>query len=276
MKKIAAILITLLLFSSCRQMVVEERMDCPRFLFFDIRNADSFNTYDPTFLTVSSHPESSLSDDAESTVHAVQDQDFFFTVQGTEAVKGYGLIGYEKLNRRASEWTAPLGQDYAPLFRFSYLEPTQEESFVVPAEFVKEYCHLTIQFTGTDTYASTDGVFPFDIVVKSQTCGIDAMSGIPVRGPFEVHPKEQTQGFFEMTLPRLADQQLNLELYGREGVSSHPGHNNTLNLYAILADEGITWKEKNLPDIDIRINYQELTIGVKVYPWAESLLTYEY
>ena len=275
MKKYLFILAAAAALASCRELVLEDRTQCPSFLFLEITNAGRFLDLDDIHATVYSHPKSSLIDERETTVKSIQDKETYFVVRGTGAVRGYGLLGYDRLIPQGSEWTVPVGQDYPPLFRFHYLEPVRDESFIVPVEFVKDHCRVSLQFVGTETFPSSDGRFPFDIVVRGNTAGMNALTGVPVRGPFEYRPPEQTIGRFEFTLPRQADHKLLLELYGREGLHDRPGFADAFDLYDILRREGgITWTEKNIPDVDLLIDYQQMSVSVSITPWESSSLEY--
>lgn len=281
MKRLLYILTAALSIVSCRSLVLEDRTNCPSFLYFDIVNSERFETYDNVYLNVYSHPKGLLIDEDHSAVSKIQtenlDEKFYFVVRGTEAVKGYGLIGNETLTQSGSEWTVPLGWDYAPLFRFSYIENVQEESFTVPVEFVKDYCHVKVQFIGYETFLSAMGRFPFDILIRCNTAGIDGLTGVPVRAQFEFRPEEKSIGFFEFNLPRQGDKNLVMELYGREGIADRTGHTATFDLYSDLLNQGgITWTEKNLPDVDIVIDYQEHSVNVSVSPWSQENMNYEY
>lgn len=261
---------------SCRDIILENRTECPSFLFFDITNADRFYAEDEVYTTVYSHPKGSFMEDRTTNVKKIQDKEVYFVVKGTPAITGYGLIGYPNLIKDGSEWTIPLGQSYDPLFRYSYTEEVQNESFIVPVEFFKEHVNVTLQFVGIETFVTAGGRFPFDIVVKGNTCGIDALTGVPIRGRFEYRPKETTIGRFEFTLPRQADRDLELEFYGREAIYEREGYLETYDLYNILLElGGITWTEKNLPDVYIEIDYQQTEVTVAVDPWTETGLEYE-
>lgn len=277
MKRLLLILVALASLLSCKRLVFEDRTNCPSFLFFDITNYSSLETWDEVFTTVYSHPAGVLIDDAKALTREIQEKEFYFTVRKTQAVKGYGLLGYEGLIQDDSRWTTPLGKDYAPLFRFAYQEAVPEESFTVPVEFVKDYCHVTLQFVGTETFQSTGGKFPFDIVVRGNTKGIDALTGLPIRGDFEYRPEEADLGRFVFVLPRQADKQLSIELWGREGIYDRTGHLNTYDLWSILFEYGgVTWEEKNLPDVEIFIDYVETTFSVQVTEWDMTELHYEF
>ena len=248
---------------------------CPSFLFFDVADASRFQRYTDVFATVYAHPDGRLIDEAGTSVGYIDDRLFFFTVRGTAAVKGYGLMGQEGLLRDGSVWTVPIGRDYAPLFRFGYLAEVKEESFTVPVEFSKEYSHVRVQYLGADSFEHAGGRFPFYISVRGNTCGIDALTGTPVRGPFQFTPEETGIGHFEFTLPRQADHDLVLEMYAREGMYEYRDFQTSYNLYEILRDKGgITWTEHNLPDLYIEIDFEETTVNVGVYPWGEQELEY--
>ena len=281
MKKFFIILSAAFGIVSCRSLVLENRVDCPSFLYFDIENSERFEDWDSLYVNVYAHPNGSLIDEAKTIISTVQTEDrskkFYFVVKGTEAVKGYGLLGQDGLIQDGTSWVTPLGSEYAPLFRFSYIENVQEESFTVPVEFVKDYCHVKVQFVGYETFTAAMGRFPFDILIRSNTSGIDALTGIPMRSPFEFRPEEKKVGFFEFNLPRLGDQNLTMELYGREGLAERTGHTATFDLYADLLNQGgLTWTEKNLPDVDIIIDYQEHTVNINVCAWSHDDISYEY
>lgn len=277
MKRILFILLAALPLVSCRDLILEDRTQCPSFLFYDITNGDAFEDYDDVYVSVYSHPKGLLMDEGFTRVDAIQDKEFFFTIRGTEAVKGYGLIGYASLVQNGPVWTLPLGSDYAPLFRFQYRENVQEESFIVPVEMVKDYCHVTIQFTGYETFNSIAGLFPFEIVIRGNTNGINALTGQPERGPFEYRPEETDTGRFEFNVARLADNYLSMDLFGREGIADDPGFNRTFDLWQEILDQGgVNWKEKNLPDVTIEIDYVQWKVSVGITPWDNSSLNYEF
>lgn len=262
---------------SCRKWILEDRTECPSFLFFDIKNAASFNTYDDVWVNLMSSPGQKELDADTTTVRGIQDKEFYFVVRKQNAVTGYGLIGSESMTRDGDSWIVPQGWDYANLFRFQYTANVMPESFTVPVEFFKEYCHVKVQFVGIETFHLAAGKFPFDVVVKANTCGINPLTGIPVEGPYEYAPAEGKLGQFEFTLPRMYDSRLVLELYGREGLSEWQGHVATFNLYQIIGEQGgVTWQEPNLPDVELTIDYQEKIVDVLVSPWQQSIIDYEF
>jgi len=262
---------------SCRSLVLEDRSWCPSFLYYEIINGNLFQGYDSLFTAVYSHPGGSRIAERSTTVGEVLGGRFYVVVRGTEAVRGYGLTGWKGLTREGDSWTVPIGEEFPPLYRFAFTEGVREESFTVPVELVKEHARVTVQFVGIETFTEAGGRFPFDVVVRSGTAGIDPMTGGPVMGPFEFAPREGTAGRFEFTLPRQGDRSLTMELYGREGVYNRSGFENAYDLHDILLKlGGVTWTEKNLPDVYIEVDYQQTTVTVSVTPWGTVDLDYEF
>jgi hypothetical protein len=278
MKRLLLLLAAAVCLLSCRRLVLEDRADCPSFLFFDVTNAGLFNPYDRVYATASRHPAGELIAGATATLSDITGRVFFFEVRHAEAVRGYGVLGAERcIMQNGSEWIVPVGNQYDTLFRFSYVAAVEPDSFTVPVELVKEYAKVTVQFVGVETFSAAGGRFPFDVTVVSGTCGVDALTGVPVRGPFEYRPVETSIGRFEFLLPRQADRNLCLELYGREGLSDRTGHLNTFDLFSILEEDGaMDWQARNLSDVYIEIDYQEALVNVSVSPWVTEDLDYEF
>lgn len=257
---------------------MENRIACPKYVFFDIENAENFLQDEGVYMTLFSHPSGTMLSKQRARVDAVQDRSFYFTVRNEEQVHGFGLIG----NRNSSvlddaRVVIPMGSESDPLFRFFYTARIDDDDILVPVEMVKDYCHVDVEFTGYQTISRVGEGFPFNVVVTGNTCGIDAYTGFPLSGEFRYVPAEKEDGCFSFNLPRIADEELYLELYGKEGVFEDTGLVNTLDLWhVILGQTSITWVEKNLPDLRLVIDCQEMRINVYVFPWVESELDYEY
>lgn len=278
MKRLVLILLTAVSLVSCRKWVLEYRTPCPSYLFFDIRNRNILSDSDAVFTAVYSQPGGIFLDDGTATAGQIRDRAFFFLIKNTPAVRGYGLVGNASLIREGSLWRCPSGRDYAPLFRFQYSEAVGVESFTVPVEFVKDYCHVTVRFIGFEGFQTHDGTFPFDIVIHGNTNGIDALDGEPLRGPYEFAPKEgTTAGQFEFNIPRLADTSLSMELHGREGILDESGLVRSIDLFEkIRQNGGVDWKQKNLPDMVLEIDFVRWEVSVTIDAWEQKNLFYEY
>ena len=278
MKRLTALSLALLSLISCRSIVLEERDGCPSFLFFDVGNKDDFGGFESVCVGLFRYPDGAPMESDTTSLQAICDRSFYMDVRRTNAVEGFGLLGFSgSLKQGGNVLTAALGEQFDPVFRFSYMARVEPESFIVPVEFAKEHAKVTVQFTGMETFMGAGGRFPFDIVVKTNTAGLDALTGLPVRGEFQYKPSEEKQGLFRFCLPRLADRNLVLELYGRPGISERVGHLDSFDLWAILEENGgISWEEKDLPDIYIEIDYRETSVSVRIDPWDNSHIQYEF
>ena len=277
MKRLSVFLALALGAASCRGVVLEDRLECPSFLFFEVSNPEHFQLYDKVYTTVSSHPSGGLISSESPSLGSILGKSYYVEVRSTEAVKGYGILGGGKnIEYRGDQWLIPIGCQSDSIYRFSYVANVQPDSFTVPVEFIKEHVKVKLQFVGMDSYLGRDGRFPFEIVVRSNTCGIDAQTGLPVRGAFEFRPQETTLGHFEFTLPRQADNCLMLELYGKEHIYEYEGFIGSYNLHQILLEMGgITWREKSLPDVSMELDYRETTVQVQVDNWENEDLDFE-
>lgn len=278
MKRLSALLFVLALpMVSCRSIVLEDRMECPSHLFFEVSNPERFKSYEPVYTTVCSHPSGDLICAESTSLSAILGRSYFVEVRRTEAVRGYGMLGGGKnIEYRGDEWLIPLGCQSDSLYRFAYVATVEPDSFTVPVEFVKEHAKVTVQFVGMESHLGKDGRFPFDIVIRGNTCGIDAFTGVPVRGAFAYQPRETTLGRFEFILPRQADNCLDMEIYGREHVYEREGFINSYDLHHILLTlGGVTWREKSLPDLYVEVNFVETTVHVQVDSWEKDSLHFE-
>ena len=272
------LLAALLSLASCRSLVLENRIDCPRFMFFDVLNGELFSEDAPVYAAVFSHPAGFLMDKQLVRLGSIIDGSFYFTLKGEYNVHGYGVLGYRYNQlQNETEFIIPYGSESDPLFRFYYTVPTQEESFTVPVEFVKDYAHVDLEFVGIETLSSKDGSFPLDLIVRGNTCGIDAYTGKPIAGDFNLELIADSLGHYSFNLPRLGDDELKLDIYGREGAYEVSGLLDTLDLWHIIMEQSnITWVEKNLPDIRIVIDYKEMSVKVIIVEWIEEDLGYDY
>lgn len=275
MKRLLYLLVAGLSLAACRQSVLEDRTACPSLLYFDIFNAGAFGTVDRVLVNAYRYPDQQRLGSDTTTIRALEGRSFFLDIREARAVRGAGVLGFRKC--RADDglaWTIPPGNSFDSLFRFSFLSEVEPEEFTVPVEFVKEYSSITLQFLNAEDW-STD--FPFDVVVRSGTCGLNALTGTPVEGDFVCTANEDSPGVFRLTLPRQADDRLLMELYGRPGLYPVEGLARSYNLGGLLREMGgVTWKEKNLPDILIGINFKTTDFQVEVIPWEQENIDYAY
>lgn len=279
MKRILSLLTVALAFVACRHSVLEDRTACPSLLYFDIFNAGAFGTVDRVHVNACRYPDQlNLASDT-TTIQALEGRSFSLNVREADAVRGAGVLGFRHCRLEDGvRWTVPCGSSFDPLFRFSFLSIVEPEEFTVPVEFVKEHCRVTLQFLNAGDWSPGEqAAFPFEVVVRSNTCGIDALTGAPVAGAFACAAEEGAPGIFSFILPRQAGEELLMELYGKPGLYPVEGLAHSYNLGGLLREMGgVTWQEKNLPDILIGINFKTTDFRVEIIPWEQENIDYEY
>lgn len=273
MKRLFLIILIGFLFTSCRSWILENRTNCPSFLFFDIENAESFKEYDRIHICAHDNVTDVLLASDTTVIRTVQSKEFYLAVKKSEAAKGFGVLGFDKCKIvNSSDWVVEPGEEYDPIFHFDYTVPARDESVIVPVELVKDHSRVHVKFVNFDSFTSADGAFPFYIVVKSNTCGLDALTGVPVKGEFMFQPEEFVAGEFKFILPRQADRSLSLELWAEPGKYVDEGLIREFNLWGMLNEQAdISWDAKNLPDIYLEIDYIESKFDVTVSDWDERL-----
>ena len=173
---------------SCRSLVLEDRSECPAFLFFDITNAEVFDISEYAHITAYKYPDGNLLAVDTTTVRAVQDKEFYLQVKRSDSSRGYGVLCFTGAHNNGSQWVAELGEEFPPLWRFDYASPASTESYLIRVEAVKDHSVIDVRFLDADMYEGSGGEFPYYIVIRSNTCGIDGMDGSPVKGPFLFEP----------------------------------------------------------------------------------------
>lgn len=268
----------LLTLTSCRQIIFENRSVCPGSLYFTITNDDLFEVSDTVYARVYCQPEDIRAGEATTSIREIADRDFCFAVKKAEAWSGYGLLGVDKSHLvNESQWIIDEGQQGDPLFRFQYRVPGLEELYVAPVEFVKDHARVTIKFIHLDGFVRAGGQFPFRLVIKGNTCGVDAKTGIPITGPFKYEPDEGPDGTFHFILPRQADNALEMELWAKPGLYEREGLVDTFSLSVLFQEHtDMDWEAKNLPDIYLEIDYAESAYTLTAIDWEEEKqLTYQ-
>ena len=263
--------------SSCKQLVLEDRSDCPAFLFFDITNAADYDISEYAHIAAYKYPDGDLLAGDTTTVRAVQDDEFYLQVKRSDSVRGYGVLRFIGAHNQGSQWIVDPGEEFPPIWRFDYKTTAASESYYIDVEAVKDHSVIDVRFLDADMYEGSGGEFPYYIVICSNTCGIDGMDGSPIKGPFLFQPDEYGCGRFRFTVPRQFDRSLHMEVWGREGFSDEGFMVTDLNLWNLLQGTGgFSWEAKNLADAEIEISLAENKYIVTVAEWAgETHSSYE-
>ena len=255
--------------TSCRNWVLEDRTQCPTLLCFDIANAGTFDRADYIHVVAFHYPEDVLLGKDTATVSSIQEREYYLKVRRSETVYGFGVAGFSKCHlQKETEWVVDRGADFGPLWRFDFRSSASEEQYLIPVEMVKDHCNIAVSFRDFDLFPGMEGHFPYRLVVRSNTCGVNALNGEPVKGAFLYEPEENPGGTFRFTVPRQYDRSLVLEVYNKEEFF---GDDALVARFGIWnwahAREDFSWTDKNLGDLSVVI---ELTTGqysVTVEPW---------
>ncbi len=258
---------------SCQNLVLENRINCPSMLLFDIENADAFDGVNQVHVAAYSQSEQAFLTADTTAVTNIQDQSFYLKVKKMDAVMGYGIMGYEGARNQGNfEWVVNEGDNYVPLYRFAYSKvPAREESVLIPVEFVKDFTRVTVHFTHFDKFENARGRLPFRLSITGHTIGIDASSGIPVKGDFRYEPEEESSGTFRFIVPRQADHSLTMELYGIPELGQEEGLADSFNLWTLFREQAdFSWEAKNLADVFIEFDYTEAKFRISVADWEKG------
>ena len=141
----AAVLVAVGLASSCERLVLEDRSECPAFLFFEITNPDPFDVSDRVHVAAFVYPEGTLLNKDTSTVRQIQSGEFYLEVKRSHSLYGYGVAGFDGCRLVGeTDWVVDEGSDYGPLWRFDYRSDAFGERFHIPVEMVKDHSRIEI------------------------------------------------------------------------------------------------------------------------------------
>lgn len=261
-----AVLLASLIAVSCRSLVLEDRSICPAFIFFQIPEDCPVGRKEIVNLMVlDARTLDELASD-KPLLHEIKDKDYYLSIDKRPEIVSIGVAGIRISTLRGTKLELPAGNQGDPIYRFSKKEELVEDTALVPLNMSKDFSRVLVRFK------SEDGVFPYNVVVSANTCGIDLLTGRPVEGPFRFVPIESTPGVFLFTVPRQADYSLSLELWSAPGAKSgKEGHVDDVILWNALQNiNGFSWAMENLPDLTVEIDYVKASVTVLVNDWDIS------
>ena len=258
-------LLAALMLVSCRSLVLEDRRDCPAFVFFNRPDDCQVGNKEIVNLQVldASTLEKLASD--KPLLQEIVD-DYYLTIEKRPEIVTVGVAGIRMGSLNGTKLVLPDGSQGDPIYLFSKREPLVEETALVDLNMTKEFSRVLVRFK------SEDGVFPYKVVVTANTCGIDIVTGRPIEGAFRFVPIESTPGVFLFTVPRQADYSLSLELWSdSESKVGKEGHVDDVLLWNALQNiDGFSWAMESLPDLTIEIDYVNASVTVLVNDWNIS------
>ena len=260
-------LIALLLAAVSCSLVLEDRQDCPAFVFFSREDDSEPGDLDKVLVKVmDGETMEELSSD-DPLLEQLCSDSYSIAIPKREEILSCGVTGIRVGALEGTLMEIPVGNQGDPVFRFCKSGPLEGEEFRVPVKFTKDFSRIEVQFR------SDDEEFPYNVVVTGNTCGIDIASGMPVQGAFRYTPPQAEKGVFRFRVPRQGDYTLTLELWTAPDPKSglEEEHVDDLVLWNALQNiKGFSWALENLPDLTVMIDYVKSSVSVLVNDWDIS------
>ena len=259
----------LLLLPACRSLIREERLGCPSQLQFQVLNPEQVPPTEEVLVHALGDASSQPLATASAPLPELADGSFRLRVPKLPQVEVYGGLGLRNGHEQGHAWVVDAGEDGAPLFRFWSRLPTLDDTALVPVEFTKEYCRITVWIVPFEEGGED---CPVRITARAHTAGIDLESGQPVAGIYRYSPEERAPGLFSFIVPRQADESLTLELTPkRPGENPLPENLGSLLLWPYLSrSDGFSWQLRNLPDADIELDIRRSEVQVSLTEWISG------
>ncbi len=251
MNKVAQTLIVAAMVAVSSCSVKEDRTPCPSYITVD---ASSFREYSDTAYA-------HLLDDSQDLRHPLDLKSGELSHEWL-ARKGK-VITYVFSNlmnsvEREGVVLVPVGQQADPLRAFSRQFECYEELVTIQAKADRQSTLVHLQFKNVN-----EEVYPYDLEVVGDVCGINLRSMTPVKGEFRHALELDRELSCEFYLPRqLPDSKPVLEIrYGGTRIDSFP-------LYSWIAASHYDWTRDDLPDVFIEIDQAQLHFSVNVEGWV--------
>lgn len=160
------------------------------------------------------------------------------------------------------------GKEAAPVYAFSgrqfEIEDKYSDFLLVEGVLKKQHAVVTVQFksdTGSD--------FPYKMKVSSGKNGFDLVTLEGAEGEYSIEPivDESLRTEFILTRQSNADPillSLNDEITGLEKT--------TIDIGRYISKAGYDWKAESLGDIDITVDYSQMTIAIRIADWEDELI----
>jgi len=242
---------------SCKSLVLEDRTPCPSFLFFHVEDTGGQPMDKEVIVEVRETMGMNLLATDKVSFDRMDRRSYFMEILKSREILAAGLSGVVNARRSGTHWTVREGMEWDRIYRFAEKAQADQEETHIAEWMKKEHSIITVRFN------SGDGEFPYFVVAKAGTCGMDLVSGKPVSGPFRYRPPKQESGVFSFTVPRQADYSLTLEMWDPD-----EGYVDDIVLWdALNRIPGFSWELENLMDISVYIDYVRSQVTVTVNDW---------
>lgn len=255
--------------TACRGMVFEDRTVCEAQVLFDVRNGRFFNEDDAVCIGTRLYEGVDGFSFESTTVGAMRGLQYRHGMEGHGSWSGFGILGYDDLDRNGYCLVSAPGKEYAPLYVFDFKLSDVVGTVTVPVLFHKEHSCVKVVFSGWDE--SIGGLSPFKLRIAGGTNGIDLLNRVPVLGDYDICPREVKAGVFEFIVPRLGDGNLVMKVSLKEGAGDIPVYPREINLWSYMKVLGnFNWNLDDLPDVEFDVDITGPVYGIRFTEWEGS------
>ena len=236
------VLVPVVLLAGCS--VKEDRSACPCTLVLDFSDLP----VTPVMLSVEGEGCSVL-----QIVHA----DTLMTLSVPRTDLSVSVTG-GALPDAASSVRIPFGEEAPPLYLYHASVSSAAEQVVLPVYLRKQFCQLTLAFTGPPGYGP-----PFEVEVEGFVDGW-ARDGSPLDGPFSYRLLPGGDGMAMIRLPRQRDDSLLMHIVFSDQVVR------TFALGNFMAAASYDWSAADLEDLTLNVDVSVTSVTISTDAWTAT------
>lgn len=236
------VLVPVVLLAGCS--VKEDRSACPCTLVLDFSDVP----VTPVMLSVEGEGCSVL-----QIVHA----DTLMTLSVPRTDLSVSVTG-GALPDAAGSVRIPFGEEAPPLYLYHASVSSEAEQVVLPVYLRKQFCQLTLAFTGPPGYGP-----PFEVEVEGFVDGW-ARDGSPLDGPFSYRLLPGGDGMAVIRLPRQRDDSLLMHIVFSDQVVR------TFALGNFMAAAGYDWSAADLKDLTLNVDVSVTSVTISTDAWTAT------
>lgn len=151
----------------------------------------------------------------------------------------------------------PSGEECPPVFMHYSKIIADAERMLEPVTLHKDYSRIGIKILASPE------VYPFNLSVNGNVCGIN-MDRSVILGNFSYSFVPDSGGSGSVRVPRQLDNSLVLQVLDQGRVLRE------FALGEYIAESGFDWRQEDLADIEVEIDYSNSYISVEVAGWSGS------
>ena len=253
---VLSILVPFLLCASC---VKEERGDCPCYLILDFDELIDQGAYSEAIATLSPSTDRVLYQQKIS-IGEYEGRGYEIRVP-KDVVKASVICGFKNVNFAGDRITVPYNEQSDPVMAFGVERVVTGERDTLQVALHKQFCNVDFRISGLDTRTE----FPYELRVCAECNGLRLPDLSPLAGGFSAMAVEDDTQNLSLRVPR---QQRNI--MSMEVLDKRDGHIYSVNLGEMLDDLNYDWNKADLDDIELIVDFVQMTIEVVLVPWDKN------